>query len=179
MKPEIGAASPSRDVPVVRAEPFESFYSRQWRPLMALALAASGSRSVAEDLVQDSLVVAYGDWERIQRLEDPESWVRRILLNKAASVYRRRVTELKAVRRLAGRPQAHVSTDLPGEVESIWAEVRRLPKRQVQVIALRYVEGLTLEEIGSVLGCSKESVNTHLRRARAKLDQRLHLEDRI
>lgn len=178
MKPEIGAASASDDVPIVRAEPFESFYSRQWRSLLALALAVSPSRSAAEDLVQDSLIVAYRDWERVQRLDDPEAWVRRILLNKAASVYRRRMTEIKALRRLSGRPHPPVSPDLPGAVESIWTEVRRLPKRQVQVIALRFVEGLTLEEIGSVLGCSKESVNTHLRRARARLNRRLDLEDR-
>lgn len=48
---------------------------------------------------------------------------------------------------------------------------------QIQVIALRYVEELTLAEIASILRCSKESVNTHLRRARATLARRLQLEE--
>lgn len=164
-------------VPVVRGEHFESFYARQWRRLVGLAFAVSGSQAVAEDLVQDALEAAFRDWERIRRLEDPETWVRRILLNRAASGYRRRVTELKVLSRVAGRRETDGFLELSGDIESIWAEVRRLPKRQVQVIALRYVEEHTMAEIGSILGCSKESVNTHFRRARATLARRLKLED--
>lgn len=51
--------------------------------------------------------------------------------------------------------------------------MRRLPKRQIQVIALRYYDQLSLSEIADVLDCSKETVNTHLRRARQTLDRRL------
>jgi RNA polymerase sigma factor (sigma-70 family) len=58
---------------------------------------------------------------------------------------------------------------LRSETEWLWAEVRRLPRRQVQVVALTYVEGLSMPEIARVLGISKESVNTHLRRARGTL----------
>jgi RNA polymerase sigma factor (sigma-70 family) len=164
------------DVPVVRGESFESFYARQQRRLVGLAFSVSGSRLGAEDLVQDALAAAYRDWDRIQRLEDPEAWVRRILLNRAVSGYRRRVSELKALARLAGRREVGAFAGVSDDADHVWAEVRRLPKRQIQAVALRYVEDLTLDEIGQVLGCSKETVNTHLRRARTILGRRLRLE---
>jgi len=45
------------------------------------------------------------------------------------------------------------------------------------VIALRYVEGLTVAEIAETLSLTKETINTHLRRARQTLSRRLDLED--
>jgi DNA-directed RNA polymerase specialized sigma24 family protein len=41
------------------------------------------------------------------------------------------------------------------------------------VVAFRYYDQLSMSEIAEVLGCSKESVNTHLRRARTTLARRL------
>lgn len=52
-----------------------------------------------------------------------------------------------------------------------------LPRRQRQVVALHYVERLTLEEIAGSLEISKASANTHLRRARATLSRRINKED--
>lgn len=167
----------SGDTPAIRLEAFESFYARQQRRLVGLAFSVSGSRLGAEELAQDALMAAYRDWDRIQRLDDPEVWVRRMLLNRAVSRYRRRASELKALARLAGRREVQAFVEVSDNADHVWVEVRRLPKRQVQVVALRYVEDLTLDDIGLVLGCSKETVNTHLRRARATLARRLRLEE--
>jgi RNA polymerase sigma-70 factor (ECF subfamily) len=64
-------------------------------------------------------------------------------------------------------------------VHPVWAEVRRLPRRQAQVVALRYVLDLELREIADVLGCSVGAVKTHLNRARQTLALRVpaQLED--
>ena len=78
--------------------------------------------------------------------------------------------------RLAGRREVEAFAAVSDDADRVWAEVRRLPTRQIQAVALRYVEDLTLDEIGQVLGCSKDTVNTHLRRARATLARRLRLE---
>jgi len=104
------------DVPVVGGETFESFYSRQQRRLVGLAFSVSGSRLGAEDLAQDALAAAFRDWDRIQRLEHPEAWVRRILLNRAVSGYRRRVSELKALARLAVRREVGTFVGVPGDL---------------------------------------------------------------
>jgi RNA polymerase sigma factor (sigma-70 family) len=86
---------------------------------------------------------------------------------------RRRIAEAKGLGRLAARLTVSELPEIPEESEWIWREVRRLPKRQIQVIALRYYDQLSLSEIAEVLDCTKETANTHLRRARQTLDRRL------
>lgn len=63
------------------------------------------------------------------------------------------------------------------ESETFWAEVRRLPRRQAQSIALFYVYDLGVAEIARTLGCSEGSVKVHLSRGRAALASRLGVEE--
>ena len=58
------------------------------------------------------------------------------------------------------------------EHRRLLAEVRRLPHRQRDCIALRYFEELSIDEIAATLGLSPNSVKTHLRRAMDSLGGR-------
>lgn len=161
----------------VGGDSFDVFYARQRKPLIALAYAVTGSRSGAEDLAQDALTAAYRSWDEIRVKDNPGTWVRRILLNRASSAYRRRLAEVRA---LARRPRDFESVafpDVTGEIDKIWLEVRRLPQRQTEVIALAYLEAMTMTEIASVLQVTKQTVDVHIRRARQKLADRLGLEE--
>lgn len=160
--------------PLVSApEPFDAFYRREVRRLVGLAYALSGSRLAADDLAQEAMLAAYKKWDEVGRLENPAGWVRRVVSNQAVSTVRRRVSEAKGLSRLAMRQTITDVPEILAESEWIWREVRRLPRRQIQVIALRYYDQLSMSEIADVLDCSKETVNTHLRRARQTLDRRL------
>lgn len=159
---------------VAGLEPFDDFYRREIRRLVGLAYALSGSRLAADDIAQEAMLAAYRKWDEVGRLDSPSGWVRRVVSNQAASAVRRRIAEAKGLGRLAARQTVSELPEIPAESEWIWREVRRLPKRQMQVIALRYHDQLSLSEIAEVLECSKETANTHLRRARQTLDQRLN-----
>lgn len=163
------------DTPLIEAgERFEFFVRREGRRLVGLAYVLSGNRAAADDLVQDALMAAFRRWDEVSRLDNPAAWVRRVIANRSVSLVRRRLAEAKGLTRLAlNRPISELP-ELPSDTEWIWREVRRLPKRQVQVIALRYFDELSMSEIGEVLGCSKETVNSHLRRARETLERRLN-----
>ncbi len=158
------AASPFR-------ETFDGFYRRELRPVAALAHALSGSRAAAEDLAQEGFVAAYRHWDRISGYDDPGAWVRREVANRAVSLARRRAAEVRALLRL--QPAATEIAELPGEAEAVWAEVRRLPRRQAQVIALRYLDRRDVAGIAAVLDCSENTVKTHLARAKRTLAERL------
>ncbi len=96
-----GESTPS--VPMVRAvEPFETFYAREFRSVVGLAYALSGSRSGAEDLAQEAFIAAHKKWDHVGGYEKPEAWVRRVVSNLSVSRFRRRASELKALTRLAG-----------------------------------------------------------------------------
>ena len=62
-----------------------------------------------------------------------------------------------------------------------WAEVRRLPRRQAQCLALFYIYGCSVKETAEVIGCSEGTVKTHLARGRAAMAARLdiHLDEGV
>ena len=161
------AAGPAPAVlPLV--ETYEAFFRHEYGGLVALAYGLSGSLPAAEDLAQEALLVTYRRWDEVARLDLPSAWVRRVCANLATSWLRRRAAEMRALVRTGPAGGGAAGPD-----EAFWAEVRRLPRRQAQCIALRYVYGCPVTEVADVLGCSEGSVKQHLARARDRLAPRL------
>jgi RNA polymerase sigma-70 factor (ECF subfamily) len=148
---------------------FDGFYDREMPRLVALAQALAGP-AAADDLAQEAMIVAYRGWREVSRYEHPEAWVRRVCANAAVSLLRRHAAELRALVRLGARPQP---VALEPSAERFWDQVRQLPRRQAQAIALRYVYDLELAEIAATMGCSVGAVKVHLSRARATLAGRI------
>ncbi len=152
-------------------ESFETFYQREYAATVAVARGLVGHRASAEDLAQECFIAAHRHWTRISGYDNPRAWLRRVLVNRATSFHRRRSAELRALARV-GMPDEE-ATDLPPQSAEVWDEVRRLPRRQAQATVLYYVDQMTMEEIGEVLGCSAGAVKAHLHRARTRLGTRL------
>lgn len=148
---------------------FDGFYDREMPRLVALAQALAGP-AAADDLAQEAMIVAYRGWREVSRYEHPEAWVRRVCANAAVSLLRRHAAELRALVRLGARPQP---VALEPSAEGFWDQVRQLPRRQAQAIALRYVYDLELAEIAATMGCSVGAVKVHLSRARSTLAGRI------
>ena len=157
------------DAPVTAAvyEDFDAFYGRDVRGVIGLAYVLSGSRSGAEDLAQEAFLAAYRHWSRVGIYDNPGAWVRRVVANNAVSTARRRVSEAKSLVRL--RHERVVVPELAEDNEALWAAVRRLPRRQAQVVALCYWDGLNGREIAEILDLSEPTVKSHLQRARQSL----------
>jgi RNA polymerase sigma-70 factor, ECF subfamily len=156
------------------AEGFEAFYVREYHAVVRLAYALSGSRLVAEDIAQEAFLRAFRDWEQIRH---PSAWVRKVVVRRAGRIVRRRLLEARAVARLlAGRGPA--VAELPEQDAEVWRAVRALPRRQAQVIALRYVADASVAEIARTLGLAEGTVKAQLHRGRHALAARLGtLED--
>jgi RNA polymerase sigma-70 factor (ECF subfamily) len=155
--------------PVVRGlEAFEVFYRREYDRAVRLAVVLSGSRWGAEDLAQDAFIEAHRRWDEIGRYENPGGWLRRVISNRSVSMYRRRLAEGRAVLRLVARSRS-VLPQLEPESEETWKTVRKLPERQAQVIALTYLEDLSLQQVADILDISVPTVGTHLQRGRKTL----------
>ena len=153
---------------------FDDFYRAELPRLVALARALCGS-AVADDVAQEAMLAAYRRWRHVSDLQHPEAWVRRTCSNLAVSQYRRRMVELRAVARLSARAPA--PAPLGREEDEFWASVRRLPRRQAQAAALRYLYGLDVADIARTLEITEGSVSQHLSRARARLVRELHLTE--
>lgn len=160
--------------PAAFRESFEAFYVREVRSVVGLAFVLSGSARAAEDLAHDAFLKAYRNWHRISAYDDPGGWVRRVVSNESVSRFRRLAAEARALVRLRG--ESHVVPEADPNAVHLWEEVRRLPARQAQVIALRYYDQRSNAEIAEILGCSTTTVKTHLQRARDTLARRLEEE---
>jgi RNA polymerase sigma-70 factor (sigma-E family) len=134
--------------------------------LVRLAYGLTGDRWAAEDIAQATLARAYVAWRRVSRADDPDAYLRRILVNTSNRRFRRhRVTEQSG-----DPPETAVAgpADLVDERTTLLAALRQLPPRQRAVVVLRYWEDLTDAQIGTTLGCSPGTVRSQLSRALAK-----------
>ena len=166
---------PREEELTVRYATFESFYRNEFRDVVGLAFALSGSRLGAEDLAQEAFIKAHERWDRISSYDKPGAWVRRVVANLAISGFRKRSAEKRALTRLAGQRQPGIA-EMEPEDEEFWELVRNLPKRQAQATALFYVEDRSVAEIAEILDCSPSTAKVHLFRGRQALADKLGLE---
>ena len=156
-------------------EDFSAFAVSRWPGLVRLAFGLTGDRWAAEDLAQATLARAYVAWRRVSRADDPDAYLRRILVNTSNRRFRRpRVAEQPG-----DPPETAVDgpAELVGDRTAVLAALRQLPPRQRAVVVLRFWEDLTDAQIGAALGCSPGTVRSQLSRALAKLRQSPALEE--
>jgi len=157
------------ELQIVRAaEPFDAFFRREFPKMVAVAYAISGSRWAAEELAQEACLRAFRSWDSVSRYDKPGAWLRRVTINLANSLLRRRVSEVRALQRYV-LDSIEVIDAHPVEEAEFWDEVKALPRRQRDVIVLHYVDGMDTGEIAEVLDISESSVRTHLQRGRQTL----------
>jgi RNA polymerase sigma-70 factor (ECF subfamily) len=151
---------------------FDRFVREHQRALRGLLYAVTGSSQDADDLAQEAFARAYKSWTSVGQLDRPDAWIRRVGLNLAYSRGRRLKVELRARARSWSSDSVGDSTTSV-EYIGFWEEVRRLPKRQGQVLALRYVEDMSIREISALLGIAEGTVKALSSQACARLADRL------
>ena len=166
-----------RSEPVVGSvETFEDFYRREYASVVALALAFSGSRWIAEELAQEAFIAAHRNWPKVAGYDLPGAWVRRVVTNLSVSTIRRRIVETRALLHLGLGERPREPEQPPGD-SAFWEAVRSLPRRRSQVVALHYLEDLPVAEIAEVLEMAPGTVKKHLHDGRQQLAQRLRLQE--
>jgi RNA polymerase sigma-70 factor (sigma-E family) len=148
-------------------EDFSAFAASRWPGLVRLAFGLTGDRWTAEDLAQATLTRAYVAWRRVSRADDPDAYLRRILVNASNRRFRRR----RVAEQPGDPPETAVEgpAELVGDRAALLAALRQLPPRQRAVVVLRYWEDLTDAQIAAAIGCSPGTVRSQLSRALAKL----------
>jgi RNA polymerase sigma-70 factor (sigma-E family) len=145
-------------------EAFDSFARARMRELLRFAHVLTGDRDRAADLVQDALERTLLAWPRIVRKDDPEGYVRRAIVNRHVSVWRR----LRREQLVAQTPETAYESRSGHDVE-LWAALATLPPRQRAVLVLRYYEDLSEADCAAVLGCSVGTVKSQAWKALARL----------
>lgn len=178
MQPGRGLDPEQTDIlPVARVD-VPALYSAHWRYLVRLAVLLVDDAPSAEDVVQDAFVALH---RKVDDLRDPDAalgYLRTSVVNLARSVIRRRQVARKHIK--VAEPEATAGADhdvlLREEHRAALAAVRALPRRQSEVLVLRYWAGLSEREIARTLGISTGSVKSAASRGLATLQQRLNHE---
>ncbi|MEU7974065.1 SigE family RNA polymerase sigma factor [Micromonospora sp. NPDC049089] len=151
---------------------FEEYAFARTSALVRLARLLTGDEHRAEDLVQEVLARAYARWGRISRTDQPDAYVRRMLVNTHNSWWRRLSSREISVAAVLDRAGGVDEAAGVAERDALWRLVCDLPARQRTVIVLRYYEDLDDSSIAEILACSTGTVRTHAKRALAALRRR-------
>jgi RNA polymerase sigma-70 factor (ECF subfamily) len=138
-------------------EAFDALLARAYR----VARRIVPSDQAAEDVAAEALIRAYAHWRRIGDKPWREGWVVRVATNLAIDAVRkeRPISDEEVAEGHSPAAQDEVAVRL-----ALAAALRRLPKRQREVVALRYLAGFSEAEAATALRISAGSVKTHLHR---------------
>jgi RNA polymerase sigma-70 factor (sigma-E family) len=145
---------------------FDDFVRARLPHLLRFGRALTGDEHRGADLVQDALERALPKWSGIEA-EDPEGYVRRIMVNRNISVWRSLRRE-----RLTDEPPDGVTTDVAPD-QALFAALRQLAPRQRTVIALRYLADRTEAQTAALMGCSVGAVKSQTHAAMEHLRELL------
>jgi len=151
---------------------FVDFVHARQHALLRFAYLLTSDHHTAEDLVQTALAKTYLSWDRLRDRGALDAYVRRIIVNENASLWRRawrrneRSTDELPDPRSAyqGRPEQD-----PTERDAMWRVVQRLPTKQRAAVVLRYYEDLSEADTAAILGCSIGNVKSQTSRAIAAM----------
>jgi RNA polymerase sigma-70 factor (sigma-E family) len=167
-------------VETTRQDEFGEFMATRWPGLVRLAYGLTEDRWLAEDVAQAALASAYAAWWRMRRADDPDAYVRRILVNTSNRRFRRRRVAEHS-REPAELPDLAVadSADRIGQRSALLSALRELPRRQRAIVVLRYWEDLSDAQVATALGCAEGTVRSQASRALATLRGSAALADGV
>jgi RNA polymerase sigma-70 factor (sigma-E family) len=136
---------------------FSDYVAARRPQLFRTACLLCGDPHRAEDIVQDTLARLYAVWDRVERMDNIDGYVRRIIVNAHYSDRRRpwrreRASEPRDVPLEPGFPVE--------DADAIRAALRALPPGQRRVIVLRHIWNLSIEETAAELRISTGTVKS-------------------
>jgi RNA polymerase sigma-70 factor (ECF subfamily) len=167
------AANASATV-ATRCEPlaFDDLVARYGRELYRYAYRLSGHIQTAEDLVQESLMRAWGSLHRLQNPAAVRGWLYTIVRRENARRFERPHLEDQELPGEDFTP-APATYDTSTEAFVLRRAILALPAKYREPLILQVLHGLSQEEIAERLGLSPAGVGTRLFRARQQLREAL------
>jgi RNA polymerase sigma factor (sigma-70 family) len=154
---------------------FDGIYSRYSSVMYGICLRYARDREEAQDLLQEGFIRVY---ERIHQYSGEgsfEGWMRRLFVNMALDVYKKKKRESEQV-------LAFAAEMVPEEDDNPWPAVsekelvemiRQLPEGYRMVFNLFAVEGFSHKQIAAQLGISESTSKTQFFKARKQLRQQV------
>ena len=154
---------------------FEAQFPTLHRRAYAVAYRLLGRTGPAEDIAQETLARAFVRWAKLD--QDPTGWCVTVAVNLT-------MDQLRTAERDRRRHRQLIALDPPGSGDpyvaerlDLYAALRALPRRQRQIVALRYIGDLSEAQTAAALGVSLGSVKSQSSRGLDALRSRLTTSD--
>ena len=148
-------------------------YAAHWHSLVRLSWLLVSDQQLAEETVQDAFVAMHSRWSQLRNEHLALAYLRRSVVNSSRSVLRHRKVEARYLSSETSARTAHGAGREPSAEQRVAdratgaqlvASVGRLPRRQREVLTLRYYLDLSEAQIADALGISTGSVKAHAHR---------------
>jgi RNA polymerase sigma-70 factor (ECF subfamily) len=161
---------------------FEEIYERHSREVWALVYARWLNADVALDIMQETFLRLWKQWQEGSDIVNPRAWVLRVARNlaedHAKSAFRRFGTQPpQAMNGVEGR-ESHPLEGLAREemFGQLRKELEQLPEPDREILTLRYALEYDTNQIAELLEINPTAVHMRLSRARQRLAERLTAE---
>ena len=147
---------------------FGQYVAARWPRLGRAAVLLGCTPHEAEDVVQTALTRCLVKWSKVQRADDRDAYVHRIVVNTFIDQRRRRWRGEVPTAQLPDAELADVAT---ATVDAVGLDraLAALGREQRIAVVLRYYLDLTEAQMASVLGVAPGTVKSRLSRALAAL----------
>lgn len=143
--------------------------------MQRFAYLLCGDWQMSEDLVQEAFARCALRWPRMEQIENPDGYVRVVVINQCRSHWRRRRARPDhPVEVIEGLAQD--TADSHADRGELLAALRRLPVGQRATLVCRYYEGLSEAETAELLGCSVGTVKSQTHKALRSMRGMIELE---
>ena len=129
-----------------------------------------------EDVVQEVFVDVLRNLSRFDGRSSVSTWLTRVTINRCRTHQRRQWLQRAVLQRFRQRlpiktsPNPHDALAAQETVQEVRTAIRGLKPRDREILVLRYLEELPVEEIAKTLDLSRGAVDVRLTRARARLE---------
>jgi RNA polymerase sigma-70 factor (sigma-E family) len=153
-------------------------YAAHWHSLVRLSWLLVRDQYVAEETVQDAFVAMHSHWSQLRDHDLALAYLRRSVVNSSRSVLRHQIvadrylsaeTRARTAHGMTTEPSAETRALEHATGERLVAALGRLPRRQREVLTLRYYLDLSEIQIAAALSISPGSVKAHAHRGLAAL----------
>jgi RNA polymerase sigma-70 factor (sigma-E family) len=159
-----------------RNEDFGEYVGARWSRLVRSAVLLGCSPADAEDLVQATLMRCLVHWRRVERADDRDAYVHRVLVNTFISSRRRHWTREQPTAVIPETPNVDQTQEVD-TADAVLRSLARLGHDQRTAVVLRYYAHLTEQQMASVLGVATGTVKSRLSRALKVLAEDPHLAE--
>jgi len=148
-------------------------YAAHWHSLVRLSWLLVRDQQLAEETVQDAFVAMHSRWSQLRNHDLALAYLRRCVVNSSRSVLRHRKVEDRYLSAETSARTAHGAGEEPSAEaraleratgERLVAALGHLPRRQREVLTLRYYLDLSEAQIADALSISAGSVKAHAHR---------------